>query len=118
MIVTTDLAAALRDALDASGMSQADLGAAVARIEGRPEPYVQNAVSAWLAGRVDMPPQRVFACERALGLRPGELSVHAGYVPVDAPMTSLELALAADRGLSAAQREVVVALVETLRARR
>lgn len=111
------LAGALRDALDAAGVSQAELGAAVAHVEGRGEPYAQNAVSAWLAGKVDLPPGRVFACEQALGLRPGALSVRAGYLPADGAASSLELALAADPDLTAAQREDLLAVVDVMRAR-
>lgn len=115
--VREGLAAELRAAFAVSGMSQADLGAAVARMEGREGPYRQNTVSQWLAGSVDLQPQLVFALERALGMRPGTLSVHAGYLPADGVTTSLELALAADRDLTPGQREDVVAVVEVMRVR-
>lgn len=111
------LARAIRDAAAEAGVDQGELGALVAHIEGRERPYAQNAVSAWLSGRVDLPPSRVFAIERALGLRPGVLSVRAGYLPADGQATSLELALAADRDLTPSQREDVAALVEVMRQR-
>jgi len=108
---------AIREAAYEAGVDQGELGALVAHIEGRERPYAQNAVSQWYSGRVDLPPQRVFAIERALGLRPGVLSVRAGYIPADGQATSIELALAADADLTASQREDVAALVEVLRQR-
>ncbi|HEY1119937.1 MAG TPA: hypothetical protein VGE43_19635 [Acidimicrobiales bacterium] len=120
-MTTTDpraqLARAIRDATEQAGVDQGELGALVAHLEGRERPYAQNAVSQWLAGRVDLPPGRVFAIERALGLHPGVLSVRAGFLPADGQATSLELALAADPDLTAVQREDVAALVEVLRQR-
>lgn len=111
------LARAIREAVDDAGVDQGELGALVAHLEGRERPYAQNAVSQWLTGRVDLPPARVFAIERALGRRPGVLSVWAGYLPADGQATSLELSLAADGDLTPAQREDVAALVEVMRQR-
>jgi hypothetical protein len=42
-----------------------------------------STISTWISGG-GADPQRVFAVERALGLRPGELSEHLGYLPLDA----------------------------------
>jgi len=58
------------------------LGAEVARIEGSDEPLSGASVSKWVAGNPPAPP-RVFAIERALGVSPGTLSRHLGYLPVD-----------------------------------
>lgn len=91
-----------------SDMSRGDLGAAVARIEGRAEPYGQPAVTAWL-NTSDIPPDRVFAIEQALGKRPGSLSRLMGYVPVGTERAcTVERALAEDPNLTATQREVVL----------
>jgi hypothetical protein len=116
-MTAVDLVAELRAAFATSGLSQGELGGLVARAEGRGVPYRQNTVSQWLAGSVELAPGLVFALERALQLRPGVLSVHAGYLPADAVTSSLELALAADRDLTPSQREDVLAVVEVMRAR-
>src|SRR5690606_19683462 len=76
------------DALNAlrieRGISQEQLGAEVARLEGRSTPFVQGAVSDWLAGNVYIPPKRLFVIERILQVPPGTLSRIVGYVPVGA----------------------------------
>lgn len=59
------LARAVRDAATEAGITQRELGAAVARIEGRPEPYTQAFVSDWMSGRQPIAPGRLFAIEQA-----------------------------------------------------
>lgn len=46
------LARAVREAAAEAGITQRELGAAVARIEGRDEPYTQAFVSDWMNGRL------------------------------------------------------------------
>lgn len=45
----------------------------------------QTAISNWLRGRQVPPPDKVFAIEAALGVVPGGLSIHLGYLPVEGP---------------------------------
>lgn len=59
------------------------LGAEVARIEGDDEPISGASVSKWVAGNPPRP-ERVFAIEEALGVKPGALSKLLGYLPITA----------------------------------
>ncbi len=67
---------ALGRAIAGSGMKQTE----VARATGGA--VSQGTISGWLRGGATPQPDSVFAIERALGLRPGDLSRHLGYVPV------------------------------------
>lgn len=112
------LAQAVRDAATEAGITQRDLGAAVARIEGRTEPYTQAFVSDWMNARQPLAPDRVFAIEQVCGLRPGTLSQLAGYLPVGAgEVRSVADAAALDPGLTPEQREDLVAQWEGMRRR-
>ena len=99
------------------GRNQTWLGAEIATVMGRDLPWAQTAVSQWLRGTTTPDPEVIFAMERALGVRPGDLSRHLGYLPVAAkpsPMT-VEAAIQADpklpdklkRALTVAYREMV-----------
>lgn len=59
-------------------------------------------------------PQGVFALEEALKLRPGELSRHLGFVPVDAAGSVVE-AIEADPDLSSEARRHLLALYREAR---
>lgn len=82
-----EVQAAIRNRLDEMGRSFAWLGAEVARLEGRTDPYGQTAVSAWLGTHKGLNPAQMFAIEHALQLRPGSLSRQLGYLPVTARST-------------------------------
>lgn len=111
-------ASELRAALDDAGRKQSWLGAEVARIEGVDTPIAQPQISRYLAGESTPEPRRVFAIEQALELRPGHLSRLLGYLPVDAvPAVDVASAAAEDPHLTAEQREDLVAVWETMRAR-
>lgn len=102
------LAAAIAEELYGQGYSQTWLGAEVAALEGRREPYAQAAVSRWLDGQTALEPERVFLIERALGKRPGTFSRLAGYVPAGSrPVRSVIDALEADPALSPEGRRTV-----------
>lgn len=76
-------AAAVTRRLHEQGMSQRQLGEAVARIEGRDQNYSQGSIGDWL--RVGPPkPQQAFAIEEALGVPPGSQSQYLGYLPLEA----------------------------------
>lgn len=112
------LARAVREAAAEAGITQRELGAAVARIEGRDEPYTQAFVSDWMNGRQPIAPERLFAIETACGVRPGSLSRLVGYVPVDAKVpASVPDAISADMGLTPVQREDLIAQWEGMRRR-
>lgn len=96
--------------------NQTWLGEEVARILGLSAPVAQTTVSNWMNGRNVPEPPSVFAMERALGLRPGQLSILFGYLPPNArPLGGgVEEAIAEDpylagnlkRALLAAYREM------------
>jgi hypothetical protein len=99
------------NALETKGQSQAWLGAEVAAVLGRPHPYSQSVVSQWLHGQTEWQPSVLFAVERALGLRAGDLSRHLGYLPLAAvpPPTTVEGAINADPLLRPALRRALIA---------
>jgi hypothetical protein len=111
------LRAAIAKALEASGMSQRELGAHVAHHEPAAETYTQQTVAGWLAGRAYLNPRRVFAIERALSLRPGTLSKIEGYAPVNTDVViTPEEAIDADPDISTEQAAMLrVQLVEARR---
>jgi transcriptional regulator with XRE-family HTH domain len=100
--------AALTEALALSGLTQADLAAELG--------LTAQAVSGWVTGRTEPWPAHVFAAERALGVAPGALSGHLGYVPgASAPAVSSVLdAVAADPALSASDRAAMRAVYRAL----
>jgi transcriptional regulator with XRE-family HTH domain len=107
---------AIRAALEERNLSQRELGAAVAHIEGQPA-YPQSTVGAWLQGKAYLRPSRVFAIERVMGMRPGTLAKLDGYLPLTstAPPTTVEEALAADPDITSSQAVMLAAGVEAMR---
>lgn len=77
----------------------------------------QSAVSAWIQGTSTPEPAVVFGLEHVLGLRPGQLSRHLGYLPVDAkpPVGGVEQAIRDDATLPTAARKALLAAVRELR---
>lgn len=71
--MTTTFHAALADTLSARGITQRALADAVG--------VRQNTVSRWCKDETPEP-ARVFQIEDALGVEPGALSHHLGYMPV------------------------------------
>ena len=80
----------------------------------------QTGVAAWEAGRAAPEPDKVFRLEAVLELRPGHLSQHLGYGPLDGgPITpTVESAVLADPMLDDVDREAVLGLYRSLAARR
>jgi transcriptional regulator with XRE-family HTH domain len=74
-----------------------------------------DTVRKWINGAHAPDPATVFAVEETLGLPPGELSRHLGYVPVDAP--AVTAAIEADPGLSPNQRAMLTAAYRAARRR-
>lgn len=73
-----------------------------------------DAVRKWTRGLSEPPPLTVFAVERFLGLAPGELSRHLGYLPVGAS-TSVAAAVDADPRLNEVGRAGVLGAYRALR---
>lgn len=97
---------ALRDAVNRSTLSREDLGE---RIGSAP-----NTISDWMTGKKEPKPATVFAVETALGLAPGQLSLHLGYLPPEAAESSLEAAIRATPGLDENQRRAILAFLREL----
>lgn len=97
--------------------SQKWLGAEVARIEGRDEPYGQGTVGGWL--KVGPPrPAQGFAIEKALKEKPGALTRLLGYLPLDAkPALTIEAALEADGSIPPGDRSILLAAIRDIRKR-
>ncbi len=107
---------AIRRAVADAGLSQAELGAHVAHIDGADNPYPQSTVSTWIAG-TGLSPERVFAIERALHLPGGTLSQIVGYVPTGTNISTVPDAIDADPELTVEAKEVLIGAYETARAR-
>lgn len=107
----------IRGRLDDLGRNQEWLGAEVARLLGLEQAYRQTTVSNWMTGRSEPDSKQVFAMERVLGLRPGQLSVHYGYVPPTArPLGGgVEEAIEADPHLSTPLKRALLAAYREMR---
>lgn len=101
---------AIRRAMRDQQIRQEQLGAEVAYLEGRDDAYTQGVVSDWLNGNTAMTPSRLFAIEKALGRKPGDLSKIVGYVPVGAhERCTVRNAIESDPELNSSQREILLA---------
>lgn len=83
--------------------------------------YSQTAVVMWEFGQHSPPPEIVFKLERMLQLKPGALSQHLGYVPVDLAgkrpnLTSVLEIIMQDTSLDERSRKAFFDLYKTLRA--
>lgn len=109
------VAAVIEQALRRLDRSQGWLGAEVARIEGRENPYSQATVSQWLDRITEQLPGRVFAIEEVCDMKPGSLSRQLGFLPVDArPVKSVGEAIDADARLDDRGREALRVLYDVL----
>lgn len=99
----TALAATLR----ARGMTQHGLGRSLG--------IGQSTISAWVADRATPGHAIVFRVERELGVSPGSLSRHLGYLPVDVaqPGTVLDC-IDADPALTPGQQAALRAVYQEL----
>lgn len=101
-------AAALREQLRAQSLTQKWLSERVG--------HGESAVSNWCAGRDEPRPRTVFTIEQTLGLAPGTLSRHLGYVPVAGwEAASLEAAILGEPTLDDAQRAALLGIYRTWR---
>lgn len=106
----------LKAAFDDTGRSQSWLGAEIARMEGSESPVAQSQVARYISAEHIPEPARVFAIEKALGLKAGALSHLLGYVPTGftTPL-SVGDAVALDLDLTAGQREDLTGMWEQMR---
>lgn len=96
--------AALREAFEASGLTQAEL----IRESGVAQGVVHRLVT---GSNAEPEPRTVFKIERALGLQPGDLSHHLGYRPVDTwPAPEVEAAIKRDPSLLPRHRRILFEL--------
>lgn len=79
---------------------------ALAGVLGR----AQNTVSTWVSGDAAPAPEVVFDVEDHLGLRPGTLSRHLGYVPAPVGDGAVVDAVEADPRLTDDQRDRLIGL--------
>ncbi len=98
---------ALRETLRLRGMRQEDLAQTIG--------LKQATISGWITGASVPASDVVFAVERALDLRPGALSRHLGYLPVDAVknVATVRSAIIDDEGLTADQKAMLLAAYES-----
>lgn len=90
--------------------TQEKFGDAVARAEGRPQPYSQQNVWRWLDGRSVPDHRQVVAMEKVLRLRPGTLTRLLGSLPLESrSITTVEDAISADTDLSPVAKEHLLA---------
>jgi len=108
-------AASLRRRLDDMGRTQSWLGAEIARLLGRGDPFSQAAISNYLTAKVEPEPAVTFAIERALQVRAGSLSRLLGYLPTTTRSArSVPDAIADDPGLSDTARRALMAAYQQL----
>lgn len=80
---TSDVGELIRERMTSDGRSQQWLATEVAKLLNEPV-MTQTAVIKWLRRPENMTPARVFAIEKALGVRPGTWSRELGYLPPEA----------------------------------
>lgn len=98
---------ALAAAFFGTGKTQAE----AARVLG----VSQATISEWKTGKAQPhEPELTFRLEEFLGLGPGALSKHLGYLPPTAAGPSWEDALARDPDIDDRLREVIVAVVRAM----
>jgi len=99
---------ALAEALGACSWTQRELADALG--------ITQSAISAWKYGNAEPSPVTVFRIEQVLGIEPGTLSIHLGFLPVGAGSAevSFDAAIACDPRLDDQARRVLRATYREL----
>lgn len=94
-------------------MTRKDFCEQVAAISG--ESMSVPALDHWLKNKVEPTRRKVFAAEEVLGLEPGALSRHLGYLPLSAlPVVTLDQLLKQETRLRARDREAILGLYRVL----
>lgn len=105
MQATAEQLRAFGDAL-AIQLTGADRGALLEQLG-----VSRAALQQWLAGTHEAKRAKVFLLEEILDLRPGSLSKHLGYLPLDArPVVTVEDAIANDTRLTKRDRQLLIDL--------
>lgn len=102
--------AALDNLMAAHGTTQQDLGAKIGISS-------QSSISAWKDGKTEPDRELVFRIERVMGVRPGHLSRHLGYLPLSATKIvdqTTEEAIVNDPALDDMGRKVLLSSYRTL----
>lgn len=115
-----DLTDLIRSVMAERDITQDELGATVARLEGRKRPYTQPDVASWLRrDTLHRQPARLMLIEQALGVEPGYLTRPLGWVPATAvPRTSVLDAIMTDVDLTRQQKQDLAAVYRVMVDRR
>ena len=104
---------ALVAALHVRGLKPPDL---VDVVSATSRDNASNLVKNWISGKNEPTRPTVSAIEEFLGLNPGDLSRHLGWVPVGAPeIPEPEAAVIAHPGYTGEQRRILLALMKSFR---
>lgn len=105
--------AAVSDALTNAGLRIS----ALFPIAGSDKPEsARRAVNDWLSGKREPSRPQTVAIEELVGVQPGELSRHLGWLPIGAPpIADAELAILADPGLKPIEAKAVIAVLRSFK---
>ena len=103
---------ALAQAIVAAGIDHGPLGS---QITGASEASARKSVYYWIIGKSEPSRPQVLMLEELLGLTPGALSCHLGWVPAGAGGSSLDVAITLDPSLTDAQRQALLQILRTFR---
>lgn len=103
---------ALLFAISASGY---ELGALGAQVTGKNVDNSRKNLKAWTTGEREPSRPQVLMLEELLGLTPGALSCHLGWIPAGAGGSSLDVAITLDPSLTDAQRQALLQILRTFR---
>jgi hypothetical protein len=86
-------------------------------VAGSKEPEsARRAANDWLSGSREPSRPQVIAIEELVGVEPGGLSRHLGWLPVGAPaIADTELAILADPGLKPIEAKAVIAVLRSFK---
>lgn len=104
---------ALTAALEAKGLTS---GALLSLTTASSPESRRRVVTKWMRGEVEPSRPKVLALEVTLGLDPGTLSRHLGWVPVDAQgLPTVEASILADGELTPTQKNILLAALQDFR---
>ncbi len=76
----------------------------------------RRAANDWLSGKREPSRPQVLAIEELVGVEPGALSRHLGWLPLGAPaIADTELAILADPGLKPIEAKAVIAVLRSFK---
>ena len=104
--------AALLFAIQAAHVDYVTLGQ---QVTGNAPEAARKAIQRWTSGEREPSRPQVLMLEELLGLTPGALSCHLGWVPAGAGGSSLDVAITLDPSLTDAQRQALLQILRTFR---